>query len=561
MAPGIVWARYRRPILLLALVVIFAATFDPEVNRWFVNFTWLAALGIWAGIVWRSDGPSPASRLKGKYVWPFLLFVPVFAAVWLPFYDNWRWVQAGDTIGWYGLPEAAARYGLPRSLLSVHGIGDLFTYTQLMVDNFLMFIFEPTFFWHRASNFTISVLALLAIYTFFSLHLEYLWPLAIVVTTAATFNWQNISHISFNHIDSFIYAYGALTALTLVLRDPSRRSRWLGLGLVAGLSLFFTQTAWAEVTACALVLGPWALYKRHYLPLGICALSFLVAGLPMLLQFPGLLHQATTQTQVLWDWGYVSTIFRLILMLPVGRDWGAVDWNGAFAGWPSGQFYIAGLIVAALCIVPAVRLRLRLPAAVVGLLFLFLAEAVLMTITNNANSNPSPKRTYHLIPLQAFFGLLPFYTVAVAVRSRPLLYRSAAAAAFAAVLAYTLASASLFVYPERFRFGGNVIDGIVQMRQRFSDRKVLVFAPQESFKTALEDPAGIFNQGYHVAETVSVTRTIDPSVVDAACTAQVILCYCMQPENREQFERAASGRKLRKIDVYATVELQCFECM
>jgi predicted LPLAT superfamily acyltransferase len=163
--------------------------------------------------------------------------------------------------------------------------------------------------------------------------------------------------------------------------------------------------------------------------------------------------------------------------------------------------------------------------------------------------------------LQAFFGLLPFYTVAVAVRSWPLLYRSATAAAFAVVLAYTLASASLFVHPEQFRFGGNVFDGIVEMRQRLSDRRVLVFAPQEDLKTAIEDPGGIFNQAYHVAETVSVTRTIDPSVVDAACAAQVILCDYMQPENREDFERAASGRKLRKIDVYATVELQCFDCM
>ena len=31
----------------------------------------------------------------------------IAAAAWLPFYDNWRWAQAGDTYPWYWLPVLA----------------------------------------------------------------------------------------------------------------------------------------------------------------------------------------------------------------------------------------------------------------------------------------------------------------------------------------------------------------------------------------------------------------------------------------------------------------------
>ena len=125
---------------------------------------------------------------------------------------------------------------------------------------------------------------------------------------------------------------------------------------------------------------------------------------------------------------------------------------------------------------------------------------------------------------------------------------------------YTLASASLFVHPERFGFGGNVFDGIVQMRQRFPDRKVLVFAPQKNIKDEVDDPRALLNESYHVAETVSVTRTIDAGTVDAACAAHTILCDHTLPQNREDLARAAAGHQLRHVDVFAVSELQCFEC-
>ncbi len=561
MAPDAGRVRYALLIVPFVLLAVFVATFDPYVNRWLVNFAWLGALLSWALGISMGEAPARSRGARTKHLWTFLVFGCAFAAVWLPFYDNWRWAQAGDTFPWFWVPAAAARQGLSKSFLSVHGVNDLFTYTQVIADNFLMFVFGPTLFWHRAGNLVMSLCSLLAIYTFFSLSLASPWPLAIVAATAATFHWQIFSRISFNHIDSFIYAYTALTAFTLILRDPARQSRWLALGIVAGLSLFFTQTAWAEVAACGLVLGVWALVNRRFVPLAICGVSFLIAGLPVLIQFRGLLHSATVQSRMILEWNYLAKIFRAILWLPVGRDLRAVEWNGAFAAWPCGYLYLAGLVIAAACIVPPVRRRLRLPLAVVGLLLLFFAEVGLMTLTNNANANPSPKRTYHLIPLQVFFGLLPFYTLAQAARASALAYRAVTAVAFGAVAAYAFASATLFVHPEQFGFGGNIFDGIVQMHQRFPDRKVLVFTPQVNVKDDVDDPHTLLNEGYHVAENVAVTPTIDAGLVSAACAARTILCYHGKPENRAQFESAAAEQRLRKVEVYAVSELLCAECV
>lgn len=368
-----------------------------------------------------------------------------------------------------------------------------------------------------------------------------------------------MSHLSWNHIDSFIFAYLALSAFTLIRRDPERRTRWLALGAVGGLSLFFTATAWAEVTACGVVIGIWALYRRKLAPLAVTGATFLMASLPMLLQLPHFLVAASTQSRIDWDWPYLSRIFRAIFWLPAGSQLSEIQFTGAVAVRPCGDLHLAGLSIAALSIVPWIRRRLRLPPAVVGLLFLFLAEVLLMALTNNLNASPSPKRTYHLIPLQVFFALLPLYTVAVAARAASFRYRAVTALAFLAVGAYAIVNASLLISPQRF--AGNLYDGLVQMRQRFPDRKVLVLSPQPWVGAEVGNPDAFINSVYHVADTIAVIDTIDEGVAAAACSAGTILCDYARPENQKQLERATAGHRLRKVDLSQMVELECFECL
>jgi hypothetical protein len=550
-------SRYIWIILALALLVCFVFTFNPDVNRWLVNFTWLTALLIWAAGIWRTDPPAKDRHFDWRHLWVLVPFVVTFAALWLPFYDNWRWSDMGDSVGWFVLPLEAAKRGLAKSILSLDGVGRMFPYTEDMLVNFLMFVFAPTFFWHRAGNFVISTLSLLTIYAFFSLILDFPWALAIIIATAATWHFQLMSHLSWNHIDSFICAYLGLSAFTLILRDPGRRTRWLALGTVAGLSLFFTATAWTEVTVCGVAVGAWALYRRKLSALAVCGVSFLIASLPALMQFHQLTTAAAIQTRVEWNWLYLARIFMAILWLPAGKGLSTIQFTGAVASWPCGHFYFAGLGIAALSLVPWIRRRLRLPPAVIGLLCVFLLEALLMTLTNNLNSNPSPKRTYHLIPLQVFFALLPFYTLALAVRASSFAYRTVTAITFLAVAAYVTVSATLIIFPTRF--GGNVFDGFIQVHQRFPDRRVLVLAQEPFIGAEVQNPDTILNMVYHVSETVAVTPTIDEALVAATCSAGNILCRYVRPD-QEQFERATAQHHLRKLDLCAVGELQCFEC-
>jgi hypothetical protein len=552
MALGVVWARYRRSILLLALMVIFVATFKPEVNRWLVNFTWLAALLIWAVPMWRTDPPAKDGHFDRRHLWVLIPFVVTFAALWLPLYDNWRSSIISDSLAWFTLPYQAANRGLARSILSVDGVADLFTYTELIVVNFLMFAVAPTFFWHRMGNLLISVTSLTAIYTFFSLVLEFPWALAITIATAGTWQFQVMSHASWHHVDSYICAYFALSAFTLILRDPERRTRWLALGIVAGLSLFFTALAWAEVTACGLAIGVWALYRRKFAPLAVCGVSFLIAGLPVLMQVHQFAGSAGEHAAVAWDWGYWRILLREFLWLPAGGQLSAVRYNGHVASWPCGHFYFAGLGIAVLCLVPWVRRHLRLPVAVPGLLGLFLLDISFMTATNNLLGAPSAGRIHHLIPLQVFFALLPFYTVALAVRASSFAYRTVTVTAFLAVAAYVVVNATFIIVPTRY--DGNVFDGMVQVHQRFPDRTVLVLAEEPGIKAEVDDPNSVINMVYDVSKTVKVVQAIPQDWSGS------ILCYYDHLENnREQFNRATSAYHLRRIGLFDNMELVCFD--
>jgi hypothetical protein len=53
------------------------------------------------------------------------------------------------------------------------------------------------------------------------------WLAALLIW--ALWHFQVMSRASWDHTDSFICAYLALSAFMLVLRDPERRTRWLGI--------------------------------------------------------------------------------------------------------------------------------------------------------------------------------------------------------------------------------------------------------------------------------------------------------------------------------------------
>jgi hypothetical protein len=80
---------------------------------------------------------------------PIVGVLIVFAAAWIPFYDNWRWA-----------------------------------------------------------------------FTYFTLVLGRGWALAIVAAVATNYVWLWFSYVSYPHMNSYIFYFGALTAGTLCVRRP-----------------------------------------------------------------------------------------------------------------------------------------------------------------------------------------------------------------------------------------------------------------------------------------------------------------------------------------------------
>ena len=488
----------------------------------------------------------------------------VFCAAWLPFYRDWRWVASGDSLGWFEIPAGAVERQWWRSVLSVRGAYDQFTYTQVIVDNVLMFVFGPTFFWHRASKLLVSILGLAAVAAYFSMLLRSPWAIAVMLATATNFIWVLFSYVSYNHIDSYLWAYATLIVFTLVVRQPEQRAWWVLLGTVAGFSLFFTQTAWAEVAACGIAVTLWALITRRWRALIQCGVSSLVAGFPVLLQAPLLMKLSLYHhSQPVTDWNYLWRMFWAIFSLPLGSAPASVGFYSHFFFWPCGPLYLAGLALAAISVVSPLRKRLGLSIAVVGLLLLYFWDVALFAVTNNGYPSPSPKRTYHLVALQAFFCLLPLYCAASVTRRFPLVSRGITAATFLGIGAYAAVNLSMFVLPEP-RFGGTIKDAMVQVRQRFADHKVLILDRRSAIRDIAESPRSVLNLAYELAENISVVSSLDPVSAAEACRTRTILCRSNYAGDGIAEEFAAATEFARdqfhKIQLYGIRDLDCFEC-
>jgi hypothetical protein len=550
--------------LILALLGCFCARFDPNVNDSLANLAWVAAVLLWSLGICVRDPPIRQPRRAIIELWPALLFSAVFMAIWLPFYDNWRWIGAGDTLPWFQTPYDSVKHGLSRSLFSIHGIWDHFTYTQVIVSNPLMFLIEPTFFWHRASRLATNLAALVSIYLYFALILGRGWAMAVVVGTAANFVWLVFSYLSYNHTDSHIFAFLALASLTALFRQPGRPSRALALGLVSGFSLFFTQTAWEEVAACGMLFALWAASRRRLDLITVCGISFVLAGLPILTQLRELIAlNASLHSKLVWDWPYLWRIFTTTLWLPYGPGTETFGWGAQFFLWPCGPVYLTGLIIAACSMIPPLRRTLRLPAAVPVLFLLFAWAVVLMTLTNQGYALPSAKRTYHLVPFQVFLCVLPFYTAARLAACRLLLHRLVVAITVVSLGGYVLQNAAFLIWPPVDMFGGSLWDVSVQLRQRYPDRRTLVVDTRPSVKRDVEDEQFVLNVAYRIGETISIAPDLDAIAAAQACEQRSIICYNIEiPEAVTIFTNATRGfaDRLRATPLHNSFEIKCFEC-
>src|SRR5262249_22643618 len=156
----------------------------------------------------------------------------------------------------------------------------------------------------------------------------------------------------------------------------------------------------------------WALGTRRVGGLVVYALSFLLAGTPIILQLSDFLQMTTHQARSVYEWDYLVGTFTTILLLPFKWEYYTTGGQGAFLRWPLGPLYLVGVVLAGLAVVPRVRRALRAPPVAAVLFGLLLWDTVLMTLTNNGYGVPSTKRVFSLIPIQVFLSLLPMMLVA-----------------------------------------------------------------------------------------------------------------------------------------------------
>ena len=553
---------YARLALIPIALGLFCKLFHPGVDQRWVDGLWLLALLLWViEVRYLAGGSLPVPRVAWEDAWPIGALLLLLAAAWLPFFDNWRWAYTGDSVAWFGVGASPAVHGLSQNILSLRGVDNNFTYLHGLAFNGLLFVFGPTLFWHRVGKLIVSCLSLATIYAFFTRMIGRWWAAAVVVCVACNYVWLWFSYVSYAHIDSYIFYFSTLILAHMIWRQPDQLGLWMLLGLIGGLSMFFTQTSWSAVVAVGVVLGVYALVSRRFIPLAVYAVSFLLVVIPILLQFSDLLSMTTRQAKSIYEWGYLGRIFSAIMWLPYRSGINGLGVHGAFLRLPLGALYLVGVPVAALTFLPPVRRLLRLPVVAPLVLGLLLWDAVLMALTNNAYGEPSTKRCYSLIPLQVFLALLPVYAVHTWLAGWKWLGRGAIGITAAVMGASAVANLLVIIYPTFALYGVNVFDAMIELRQRFPERRVVLFSSRSEIVKELLRPDGFYSQSYHLRDTVSSQHKFTPEALQSACDVHAIICYEPNPDAAVMDAMLASmPERVRQFPILNANEVRCLEC-
>ncbi len=554
-------AAFARMAAMATAFVLFLRWFNPARDQRLVDGLWLLGLLLWAWEMRHRGGGLLGARVRWADVLPIAALLAIFAAAWLPFYDNWRWAYTGDSFGVFGASYNLATKGLDQNLLSVHGIDNAFTVLWGVVYNIPMLIFGPTLFWHRVGQLIITCLAFATVYTFFAMVWGWAWSAAIVIGLATNHVLLFLTYVSYFKTDSFILYYLTLIFATLIWRDPARLGAWMCCGLTGGLSLFFTPTAWSVVALVNLLLGVYALATRRFGAVTVLVLSFVFGALPILRDIGWLLAVTHRQAGPLPDWHYVYRIAVAIILLPYDSAIFGLGIRGAFLRWPLGSLYLVGLALAVLAIVPPLRRRLRIPAVTPVLLALLLWDMLLLAMSNKGYFDPSPKRAYNLLPLQLFLALLPASVLWAWVGAYKWPRRATAALVVSALCVYAVLNLRLMMYPVFGMYGVNGLDALVELRQRFPDRRKL-WPTSHALPLPALAADGLLNVTYHVLDNLVIVSDFSDAVMRRACAEQMLLCY-EEPLDAARMQPLLEKYRgsLASIPLLNSKEVRCYDCI
>jgi len=557
-------------VVVVVCIVTFVTSFDFSSKDLTIDGLWVGALFAWASLVYTfKEGPFIGVRPRWKQYWPLAILLPLFAACWLPFYDNWRWAYTGDSFGVYGVGYYLAKNGLRGNPLSVHGIDNAFTYLWELTYSWPMYVLGPELIWHRVGQLIIACGALAAIYAYFRGVVGSLWAAVIVVATAMNYVWLWMSYVSYFKLDSNIFYFAILIWVTLAWRYPERLGVWMMAGLTAGLSLFYTPSAWAGIAMAGLFLAAFGIVRGYLGGVVVAGLSVPVISFPILMELPHMIRMVEMQSipigpdrqQFFPGFEYVWKIFREILLTPYDSYIDKLGVSGPFFQVPLGHAYLVGLALAFLAISPLLRLKLRVPAVTPLLLLLFVLDALSMALSNKGYGNVSHKRSYNLIPLQMFFAILPFYLVYTWGRARRWWRLGVVGITSVVLVFYGAMNVRAMLNPHQGMYGVNIFDGLIQLHQTNPGQKIFLFTSRKFLEEPLSKD-GLFQFAYGLMDDVTMTGKFDEAEIERACAADALICY--EPNfDMERIDPLVTvfGPRLQKFEVVNSQELRCFQCV
>lgn len=555
-------------VLAIASAVAFVRFFDFHEAQ-YSDLLWLAGVVLWA-IAVRSATSRPVSGeplVRPRDFGFLVVFLPLFAACWLPFYDNWRWAYIGDSWGIFGAGYYFGKLGASDSVLSVHGIDDFYTVLWGVAYNWLVYLVTPSLFWHRVGELVMTCAALATIFTYYTAIVGRGWGAAITIATATNYVFLWMSFISYQRTDSFVFYYLTLLCGLRLWRSPENLRAWMACGLIGGLSLFFTPVVWGCVGAVATVCGLRALFRRQWAFAPVYVIGFVLIGLPVLIEYQWLMKMLGLQAVARDGEGavihlgtqYYLHIYRILMESPYYTPIFDLGMNGGILRPPLGMLYFLGVALTVASAIPVVRRKLRVPAVAPGLLALLLFDALLFTMTNKGYGAPSHKRFYNLIPLQIFFALLPFYVVTQLAQAKAWLRALAISGATLSLVVAASLGFAVMSSPPQGMYGSNALDGLIEIRQRYADRDIVFFSPRHEIPEPLRKDS-LMNQTYGIADRLSLVAQIAPEEWKAWCQRNAVLCFNLNPDREAGLEMIKALTPIRPIQVLNSSELRCFEC-
>jgi hypothetical protein len=182
-------------------------------------------------------------------------------------------------------------------------------------------------------------------------------------------------------------------------------------------------------------------------------------------------------------------------------------------------------------------------------------------LTNKGYGQFSHKRSYNLLPLQIFFSFVPAVSLYAWTERWTWLRRATVGLVAAAMAIYAFTNFRLIINPPAEMYGGNVFDGLIEVRQRFPERRVFLVTSRDGVVENLS-PDGLFQIAYRITDHLTIRRSFSDETIDEACAQHALICYQSNADQERMAPLLARHRaRLKRLPLLNSYELACEDCV